>query len=96
MDSVDALPTQLRLTGARPFSLAALDADIDGALAALPPDAKGAVVLYGEQKDGVTTAKLAYAANLGDGWSAMVEVDAEKQMGQKVEVGARAVVRKVW
>lgn len=96
-ESVADLPKPLQMQGVRTFSLAALDAQIDQALAALPKDAAGAVVLYGARKeDGTLQGKLAYAANLGDGWSAMVEVDASKELEKDLDVGARAVVRKVW
>ena len=75
----------------RPFDLASIQASIDRALAALPPEAHGAVVAHGDLAGGIT---LAVAGRIGDRWTFVGRLSHTLQPG--AELSAEAEVRFVW
>jgi hypothetical protein len=68
------------------FSDAALQGVVDRALASLPKESKGALVLYGEARDGRYAA--AVAARKGEHWSMVVgcEKDHDAPLGASAKI----------
>lgn len=75
----------------RPFDLATIQASIDKALAALPPDTHGAVVAHADLTGG---ARLVVAARVGTHWSFVGSLGHSLRPGAKLE--AEAEVRFAW
>lgn len=95
-------PAATPIVGLRPFSQAALNAQIDKVLDGLDPKVKMAMGVYGDVEIDPETGKprvvgkVVWALRQKNGWSGMLEFNATKDPNKKVYVGGQFAVRKTW
>jgi hypothetical protein len=71
-------------------------AQVQRDLAALPPEAKGAMFAMAEYDGTRVKAKAGIVAPFGDGWKLVGEVELSKAEAERLNVGARAAVVRTW